>query len=328
MYVGANDDAIVAALINADPNDDLPVLLGEINTLNNTSYPARARAMAREIKATRPHFVGLQEVSKIDVSIPSQVFPPGIEVHIDFLPVLLDELAAAGLNYVLAGSVLNFTVLLSPGFGVSIGLQDSDALLVDADNASFNPATVVAKKYQFNLGEVVPGLLVLERGFVMIDAVVDGVPLKVASTHLEPDIFGTDLSMLRAAQMQELLGNVGTAPRAVIVGDLNDVEGSPMYQAATGNGFLDAWDELRWFADGLTCCYPADLSNPTSRGFLQRRIDFIFVRGLGYRNNHLVGLIGLLGTLPFERIPGPNGRIWPSNHAGLAATFLQPKSHN
>ncbi len=38
--------------------------------------------MAREIERARPHVVGLQEVSKIDITLP----PLGVDLHLDFLP--------------------------------------------------------------------------------------------------------------------------------------------------------------------------------------------------------------------------------------------------
>jgi endonuclease/exonuclease/phosphatase family metal-dependent hydrolase len=316
MYIGADADAIIAALVNLPPDEAFDVLTTQIGILQNTDFASRARAIAREIRKGRPHFVGLQEVSKIDITIP----PLGVDLHLNFLPTLLSELSALGLNYVVAGSVHNFSVELLDG---AISLEDRDALLVDADRASFAPATVIAQTYTNNLGTVAPGVE-LKRGFVMIDAVVEGVPLKVASTHPEPDIFGIDLSLLRAAQIGELLSFIGGAEQALLMGDLNDVPGSPMYQLLMGGGFLDSWSEMRRYFEGFTCCYEPDLSNAESGAQLERRIDYIFARGLEHRNGKLLGHIDLLGTRPSERIQGPSFRIWPSDHAGLVLKIVQP----
>src|SRR5918996_2222897 len=92
MYVGADVDAVIAALASPDPVDDQASLLAAIATLQATDFPARAVAIAREIDRTRPHVIGLQEVSRVDISLP----PLGIDVHLDFLPALLAELAARG----------------------------------------------------------------------------------------------------------------------------------------------------------------------------------------------------------------------------------------
>src|SRR5206468_2756837 len=62
MYVGADLDAVIAALASPDPNDDVPALLGAIQTLGRTDFPARADAIASTIARSRPDVVGLQEV--------------------------------------------------------------------------------------------------------------------------------------------------------------------------------------------------------------------------------------------------------------------------
>src|SRR3954453_14476295 len=62
LYVGTDVDAVIAAL--AGGGDPQPALIQAIETLGKTNFPARAAAIADEIAKTRPHAIGLQEVSK------------------------------------------------------------------------------------------------------------------------------------------------------------------------------------------------------------------------------------------------------------------------
>src|SRR5262245_39913498 len=50
LYVGADVDAVIAALVSPDPSDDLPTLLGAIAVSQETDLPARMAAIAREIR--------------------------------------------------------------------------------------------------------------------------------------------------------------------------------------------------------------------------------------------------------------------------------------
>src|SRR6267378_2466297 len=69
LYVGADVDLVIRALGTADPADDFPALLFAIETVGKTDFPARAAAIADQIARARPHAVGLQEVSRIDIDL-------------------------------------------------------------------------------------------------------------------------------------------------------------------------------------------------------------------------------------------------------------------
>ena len=103
LYVGADLDAVISALRTGDPTDDVPALIAAIETLQRTDFPARAVAIADEIAEARPHAVGLQEVSQIDLTLP----PLGVDIHQDFLSTLSVELSARGLAYEVAAQVKN-----------------------------------------------------------------------------------------------------------------------------------------------------------------------------------------------------------------------------
>ena len=305
LYVGADVDAVIAALASSSPDDDFPALATAINTLRATDYPRRAAAVADEIARARPHAVGLQEVSTIDLTLP----PLGVDLHLDFLTVLAAELASRGLPYDVAARVRNFDLTPLPGVRVA----DDDALLVDRERVTVHGST--ARRFAANVGQVAPGV-VLERGWVSAAVTIDGRDYVIASTHLESGGFA-GLDQLRAAQAAELAGTLAGSPSAIVMGDLNDVPGSLMYQVLTGAGFTDVWAALRPGVVGLTCCHLSDLSDQVAP--FDQRIDYVFARGVESVNGQVQGQVTLIGKLPSERVTGPDYPIWPSDHAGLVA---------
>lgn len=313
MYVGTDADALIVALASPSPDDDLPALFTALAILEQTDFASRAAALADVIERERPHAVGLQEVSLIHVDLTAVGIPL---VHLDFLATLEAELAARGLNYVVAGSNLNFTAAPTPG----ISLADSDVLLVDADRVDIVAAA--GHTFAVNLGAVAPGV-VLERGYVVADVTIDGRSIRFVTTHPEPD-FGVSLAELRAAQATELASVIAEHPFVIVMGDLNDVPDSPLYEVLTGAGLVDVWRALRPGVDGFTDKHPYDLSNALPE-FTARK-DYIFVRGLPTPSGKVQGRIELYGDTPAERVTGAHGPIWVSDHAGVIATLLIPSA--
>jgi hypothetical protein len=312
LYVGTDLDAVLTALVSSDPQDDLPALLAGIRTLQETDFPRRAEVFADEIARTRPHVVGLQEVATTDIDLIPLSIP--ITLHLDFLPALLTELSERGLPYAVAGLVENIEAAPLPG----ISFLDRDALLVDASRVEVISAT--GSNFAHNIGTVAPGV-VLKRGWVTATVRIEGRVLTVASTHLESGE-SPQLDQLRAAQALELVTALGSASPAVLMGDLNDVPGSPMYQVVTGAGFADTWSELRPAVQGFTCCHLPDLSNQVEA--FHERIDYVLARGLAGPGSDLLGQVTVIGDQPSSLIPGPVHRIWPSDHAGVFAEILLP----
>jgi len=304
LYVGADVDAVIAALASPDPSDDVPALVAAVATLRVTDFPARASAVADEIARFHPHAIGLQEVSTVDLTIP----PLGVDLHLDFLPVLRAELAKRGLTYDVAARVRNIEAAPLPG----VNLLDEDVLLIDRHRVTVRSAAGV--HYTANLGQVAPGV-VLQRGYVRADVLIGGERYVIASTHLESG-GAAGLDQLRALQAGELTQALASAPDAIVMGDLNDTPGSPMHQVLGGAGFTDAWAALRPSVVGFTCCHLADLSDQIAP--FSQRIDYVFVRGVTHRRASL-GQIWHTGEVPAERVAGPEHSIWPSDHAGLVA---------
>lgn len=311
MYVGADVDLVLLALSTPDPNDDFPTLLSVIGMLANTAFPLRAEAMADEIARRRPHFVGLQEVSQIDIDLTGYGLP--VVVHQDFLPTLQASLAARGLHYGLAAQVRDIEA--TPAQGIS--LVDYDAMLVDLDRVTVTASG--GQTFTMNLGVIAPGVE-LKRGWVWADVTIDDLPFRFISTHPESDLGAAHFPELRAAQITELLDSLTTNMSTILVGDLNDVPGSPMYQALVDRGFTDVWPALRPGVNGYTCCHLADLSEPVPN--LEKRIDYIWSHDIGHPSAGLQGRIDRWGEVPADRMVGPAYPIWPSDHVGLVAELL------
>jgi hypothetical protein len=315
MYIGTDVDVIIAAIASGNPGAAARAVLEGVEVLRRTDYTARAKALAAEIARDRPHVVGLQEVEELHINLAA--FGSPIVINQNFLEILQAALADQGLdNYVVAAEVTNIDATPAPG----ISLTDHDVLLVDEDRVEWNPATVVAANYSANVGPVAPGVSLI-RGFVIIDAIIAGQHIRIANTHLESGR-GDALSGLRALQVGELLNVVGSASPAILLGDFNDPAGTPMYALVRGAGFADVWAALRPGARGFTCCHDPDLSNKVSG--LDQRIDFVFSRGIAGSQGKIQGQVTIIGDQPGDRVQGPTYRIWPSDHAGLVAQFLQP----
>jgi endonuclease/exonuclease/phosphatase family metal-dependent hydrolase len=319
LYVGTDVDAVIEAF-GVSQEAALAALAEAVATLHRTSFPTRAAAIAGEIARTRPDVVGFQEGSRIDVDLTPLGIP--LVAHEDFLATLESALAARGLgSYAVVDTITNIQVSLLSGL---VSLVDYDIMLVNTDRVSVGPT--FKKTYDHNNG-LFNGIN-LVRGYIEAQVTVGGREYVVVTTHTE----GTDLTplvdyrQLHAQQMQEVVDRVGlTDLPAIVMGDLNDTEGSPMYQVMRDAGFTDAWRALRPGVAGDTCCHLDDLSDPNPNvARFDQRIDYVFVRGLDHAHRSVSGRITRFGLNPSDRLSGPDGTIWPSDHAGLEATLLIP----
>jgi endonuclease/exonuclease/phosphatase family metal-dependent hydrolase len=127
------------------------------------------------------------------------------------------------------------------------------------------------------------------------------------------------------AQARELLLSAAdTSLPVIIAGDSNiDADSSldpsfPGYQAIINAGFTDAWLSKRAPDPGFTAHQAENLLNPTS--LLNHRIDLVLFRG-GFG----VADISLIGNQPADRT---SSGLWPSDHAGIAATLWLPSHHH
>ena len=304
LYVGADLDAVIGALLSPDPDDDIPALGLAIATMQATDFGARAAAIVAEIARNQPVAVGLQEVSTIEIPTPQGV------LVIDYLPIIQAMLAGAGLDYDVAAEVTNIDLTLP--FGAR--LVDKDVLLVAGS------AQVLSTSSGNFTTDLPLGFATIKRGWVRADLRIAGKTMSVVSTHLESGPGGPGL--IRQAQAAELVGLLPAGNAVILMGDLNDVPGSPMHGILSGGGMVDVWASVAPGQPGYTCCHLPDLSNAAS--VLGQRIDYVMVRG-GFLtgNGRLVGgaRAEIIGEESADRIQGPAGLIWPSDHAGLVASL-------
>ena len=309
VFVGAPPDAI---LMTTDPMQ-IPGRVAEFyRNYQASNFAGRAAAIVKTIKATRPHVVGLQEISLVRTQDPadSQTNPgPNAEtVESDFLEVMMDALEREELSYRTAGRVATFDLempMLTPTGLVDVRLTDHDVILVRSDVTSGEAA---AAKYRAelpvaNLGVSVP------RGYVAVDVTVGGVTYHVVNTHLEH--FN---EMVRVGQTTELLASLrDRTPPVILMGDFNTAAtDGAAYQAIVGAGYQDAW-QADSAGSGNTCCQADDLMNRMSE--LDRRIDLIFIKGVELREGAAIRTM-TVGDVPADRTPDG---LWPSDHAGVVA---------
>jgi hypothetical protein len=112
-----------------------------------------------------------------------------------------------------------------------------------------------------------------QRGYVLVDASLDGVPFQFVSTHLDETH-----SSAQALEAAEILAELNTnCEPQLVVGDFNaNPTQSPFtYAEMVSAGFTDV--AAAPGETGPTCCQPSDLDNPLSE--LTNRCYYVFERG-------------------------------------------------
>lgn len=310
LYVGAGLERI----LGVQSPEEIPLAVALTMQMQSaTNWPERASALADEIAFTQPHLIGLQEVSMLRMQFPSDAIyggtTPAEDVVADYLASLLAELQSRGLDYVVAGTVQNFDgefPMVNPDYTFTdVRLTDFDVILARGD-----VATSGAVAANFSVALPVMGLEVT-RGWVAVDAEVNGSTYRFVNTHLEA--FHPDVN---AAQAYELTMILSADPRQmIVVGDFNSAAATgAAYQLMLGAGFTDAWTKRWGFpSDGFTCCQAEDLANETST--LSERVDLIFTRAMQPK----LTLSWTTGDDAWSRTPSG---LWPSDHAGVVAWML------
>jgi len=376
QYVGTDLIGLVAS-----PDFNAAV----IEALQNraASLPTeRAQALAALIGKRGPALVGLQEVYKFSCVDTNPFDMKGCEnqsIAGAFTDQLEDTLTALGGLYEEAATVVNLNLpdsleLGLPGIPVAfdgttiyVGVVDRDVILARTgvqysvtNFAALSPlACTLPSEDGCNYQAAAEAVLVIagtpvtirfERGFVGVDAIVDGVPYRFVNTHLETRLgsFGPGGRFFQAAQTTELLGTLNAygdfvAPleKVLVVGDFNSDPrdeavpvppplpgylGIPPYMQMSLSGYTDTWT-LRPGAltgkgaplVGFSCCQDDDLANHKSKHY--ERIDLIFSLAPPAR----VKEARLLGESVADKTPPKGLGLWPSDHASVAAKIQFPK---
>ncbi|HSP79920.1 MAG TPA: endonuclease/exonuclease/phosphatase family protein [Myxococcaceae bacterium] len=317
------------ALEEAPSAAELPARTAEaLATLRQTDFIARARGLADEIQYARPHLIGLQEVSEVRVQSPGDALfggtQPAEEVAVDFLPLLLGELAARGLHYREVARVRNTDVEVpllasaTPTFD-DVRLTDYDVLLARADvEVSGSAAGNYQARREVRRSGAEP--VVLLRGWTSVVARVGGRTYRFVNTHLEP---APDEARLRVqlAQAEELISRLRGEPLPVVLmGNFNTPAnlgrvGAPTYRELLLAGYVDVWTRRRepreW---GPTCCEAAEGAPRVP--VLAQRQNLVLVRNSVMPLPRRIGpvLAWRVGGLLEEHQPEP----WPTALTGVA----------
>ena len=360
QYLGADLAPIVAA-------EDAPAfnsaVIAALQSIAANDYPERVQALAKTIADKSPHLVALQEMwsfgctpTSLTIPDPCGLFGPAFNNHLTATLAALNDLDA---DYYEAATVQNLTIE-SVGFpvpGVPVFLDqdlfpdifvtviDRDVILARGD-VTTTPVTYACAKpsqdgcnFEFvadaSIGEIP---LNIERGFVAVDALIQGETYRFVNTHLEvrfPDSDNLLSRIFQSIQASELLGTLAFQPgppgsRLLVLGDINSDPYDPYPSAESGPfltpyqqfmtgktwdgaqlpiAFNDVWLLNRKQTPGLTCCEAPDLRNDTS--IHERRVDIIFSMALPDNVKAKV-----LNTKTEDKTPSG---LWPSDHATVAA---------
>ena len=302
VYIGTD---VFAAL--ADPPDSI---IAGINEVIASNMPARAKAIARQIKLIRPqpHVLCLQEAWK--VTIPGQP-------ELDFKELILNEL---GTDYIHVVTNVLTSVTIPIGPGAYLTVEDRDVIIAHEDVEVIDTETMIFA----NLLPVPlppPNVLFSVRGLAKARLRIDGYDYLIGNTHLE--LF----SPIKELQAQEVVDAfAGEAEPVILAGDFNDEPGTYVYSIVTNGGFKDMYEgRLLGRSDpGYTCCQQQDLLNYSS--ILDERIDYIFARNQDDDSGPTVAAT-LLGLVVGDRQLNKTfstPRLWPSDHGGLYTILLIP----
>lgn len=296
MYVGTDYNS----LANPDFAAGVTQLLVDVRA---SDPQGRAQAIARQIAMTKPHLVSLQEMA----IWASGTAPSTLQTEFDFLQLLLDALAAQGVNYTKAAVLKHFDVIMPTTTGFARNAWRI-VILARADlppeDFSITNVQMAPWSAECTATMIVP----FPRGWVSADINYRTKQFRFIGAHLDSSSTSKNI-----CQGKELLaGPADTTLPVVLAGDLNcDLANSsdPKYQTCVrllDAGFVDSWTAANPYLPG----YTKDLPTMTKRG------DYVMVRGrFGVQAAVLVG-----------EEPGDMtlSGLWPSNHCGVVTRLQLP----
>jgi endonuclease/exonuclease/phosphatase family metal-dependent hydrolase len=289
------------------------------------SDPAgRAQAIARQIAATRPHLVSLQEVATWSTGTTKD----NLAMEFDYLQLLLDALAAQGVPYTPVASLTHFDVTLPSSTGylrntwrvvilARADLKPEDFPFTNVQTAPWSPLATLSYRLPALDGSadcpspLTGSLCVMPfpRGWASADVTYRGKQFRFIAAHLESRSASRNIR----EGIELLNGPANTALPVIVAADLNcDLSNpsDPKYPTCVNvlnAGFIDAWSAANPFEPG----YTKDLPNMTMRG------DYVMIRGL-FR----VQAAALVGE---EVGDITSTGLWPSNHAGVVVRLDRPE---
>ncbi len=333
LYLGADLAPVFAAQSEGEFLAAAQAALAQV-AYNN--FPARAQALAAEIVAKNPQLVSLQEVYNFTINGYN-----GSPPWRDYLEDLKAALADQGANYTEAAIVKNVDIQVYLG-GNLVGVTDRDVILRRSDVTttvvSFATSTYCRPSedgcnYQAAAIVSTPiGTISLDRGFVAVDATLNGTLVRFVDTHLElpyKELAPTApiASIYQAMQAFDLISILAQIPnpngaKIIVAGDINstpvdqilqvgppyNIAIVPPYMQFVLSGYTDAWTLRPGNPPGFTCCQAENLLNLDS--ILSDRRDVTFSKEMPYG----MVMVNLVGNEETDKTPSG---LWPSDHAGV-----------
>jgi endonuclease/exonuclease/phosphatase family metal-dependent hydrolase len=311
LYLGAD---IITLATAADRNDFENKATALFQTVTQTDFAARSALIADEIKKTRPDFIGLQEVAlwrRGADGVKDGSTTPATTVVYDWLDDLDRELKERKLKYRVVKFQDEFDFEGPSSLGYDIRFTQRDAILVRVDKKI---KVKSPKGANYKAGLQVPLTAIgqtadVKRGYVSVDATVNGAKFRFVNTHLEAysEAIGTD-------QARELTAGPGKYKgQTIVTGDMNSELGSDNSDPIDhliGFGFDDTFFS-KTKRDTKTCCQSESVANQQSE--LKSRIDFVLAKPKVAVKKSVV-----VGNNPAIRTAGG---LWPSDHAGVVSTL-------
>ena len=284
-------------------------------TVLSNDCATRAKAIAAEIRKSKPDIVALQEAAvwkRSPDGVKDGNATPASQTVYDSIAVLNAELRKLGQRYRVAVKRAWFDYEAPTALGYDVRLSQNDAILVRTGSKvrasrtfrggfrdHFDPPTQVGVAQQL-------------RGWVGVDGRVGGRAFRFVTTHLEaysPEIAEKQMTQLLRGPLASrsrqsiLVGDFNSDPKAA-GGDRGATRQPSAYRTAIDAGFVNPLRRRE------TCCFDEDLHSTAKR--LNQWIDHIIVRrrATAVRSS-------IVGSRTAER----RGGLWPSDHAGIVATL-------
>jgi endonuclease/exonuclease/phosphatase family metal-dependent hydrolase len=296
--------------------DLLSAVAATYDEVQASNIPERSAAVAREIGAKRPTLVALQEASLWRTG--PLFAPPATNVAFDQLQSVLDALHEQGLHYTAIAVQTELDAELPSSLGFDVRVTDRNVVLARSDLRVSQLKVLGVHLQNYQAQFTVPtaaGPVTVPRGWIAVDAQIRGTAYRFITTHLE-----AASAAIQVAQGNELLhGPANTALPLVVAGDFNSAasggpDPSTTYNNLVSAGLRDAWSLVSTH-QGFT--WPLHGEDPyTPIATPSERIDLVLIN-----NGVAVFRATRIGNTTAERTPSG---LWPSDHAGVAATLLMP----
>jgi endonuclease/exonuclease/phosphatase family metal-dependent hydrolase len=303
LYLGAD----IIKLVDAKSVDEEMQQVAALHkTVDQTNFPVRAKAIAAEIKKSKPDIIGLQEVARFyrgEAGVHDNKNDADIVLY-DFLKILQKEIKAKKLSYKVVSDQTELDVEVPSAEGYDLRLKLGNAVLLrTGSGVKFKKALDGTFKSQLSV-PLQDQTVKLQRGYAGMDGVVGGKKFRFIDPHAEA--YSDDAAK---GQFEELLktGAKNKKLTTIMAGDFNSdptQQGSNAgpYNTVIDGGFIDTGKFAK------TCCQNELLDNSTSE--LKTWIDHIVARPAVK-----VLKSTIIGNKASDRIGG----LWPSDHAGVVA---------